>query len=345
VLPHIHWQLEHGWPTLELLANARRFQHQPVTPLQFLWGQIQIVQPVTFPLWMAGVYFLLADPRAAGVRFLGWTFVFQFAAFMGIQAKTYYLAPVYPMLFAAGAVVVEDLARRRRWVAPAAIALLAIGGLTTAPYVLPILPVSALPTYLRLLGIQEVRPETRAMGDVPQLFADMLAWDELVAEVMRVYRGLSPDEQRRAVLWGRDYGVAGAIDYFGAPYGLPKAVSGFQNYYLWGPGDRSGEPMIAISFAAADLEPWFERVEPAGEVRCRYCMPDRRVQRIYVCRGLKLPLAEFWPLVKCWTCDRAPFQQSSKREEFHHGGTEARRKPARDETVGVVWRLIPKGFG
>ena len=307
-LPHVGWQMEHGWPTAELLANARRYQHQPVTPLEFVWGQMQIMQPVTLPLWAAGVYFLLVDPRAARVRFLGWAFVFQFFAFLWMQAKTYYLAPAYPMLFAAGGVVVEDLARRRRWVAPAAIAVLGLGGLITAPYTLPILPVTALPTYLRLLGIREVRPETRAMGDVPQIFADELAWEELVREVARVYHDLPPSERQRAVLWGRDYGVAGAIDYFGPQYGLPTAISGAQNYYLWGPGDRSGEPIIAISLRASDLVPWFEHVELAGEVQCEYCMPDRRTQRIYLCRGLRLPLAEFWPLVKCWTCDRAAFQ-------------------------------------
>ena len=292
VLPHVLWQIDHGWPTLELLANARRYQHEPVTPLQFVWGQIQIMQPVTFPLWLAGIYFLLIDRRAGQVRFLGWAFLFQFFAFLWMQAKTYYLAPAYPVLFAAGGVVVEDLARRRRWVAWLVTALLVIGGLSTAPYALPILPVAALPTYLRLLGMKEVRPETRAMGDVPQIFADMLAWEELVAEVARVYARLPPHERREAVLWGRDYGAAGAVDYFGRAYGLPSAVSGVQNYYLWGHGDRSGEPMIAIDFSAEDLAPWFEHVELAGVVECEYCMPDRRIQRIYVCHGLKLPLAE-----------------------------------------------------
>jgi hypothetical protein len=312
VLPHVSWQMRHGWPTLELLANARRYQHQPVTPLQFVWGQIQIVQPLAFPLWAAGLYFLLFDRRAARVRFLGWAFVLQFLAYMWMQAKTYYLAPAYPMLFAAGAVLVERLARARRWVAWTAIAVLIVGGLSTAPYAMPILPVSALPAYLRLLGLQEVRPETRAMGDVPQIFADMLAWEELVAEVAAVYRRLPPAERQRAVLWGHDYGDAGAIDHFGPRHGLPHAVSGMQNYYLWGPGERPWDVVIAIGFDAADLLPWFDTVELAGEVSCEYCMPDRRVQRIFVCRGLRRPIAEFWPLVKCWTCARAPFREAAR---------------------------------
>jgi hypothetical protein len=308
VWPHLRWQAAHGWPTLELLANARRYQFQPVTPLQFVWGQVQIMQPATLPLWLAGLGFLLVDRRAAPVRCLGSAFVVAFVAFMAMQAKTYYLAPIYPMLFAAGGVVVEDWARSRRWVAAAALGWLGLGGAITAPYALPILPVTALPTYLRLLGIKEVRPETRAMGEVPQLFADMLGWDELVAAVVRVHDGLPAAERQRAAIWGLSYGAAGAVDFLGARHGLPKAISGHQNYYLWGPGDASGDVMIAVGFAGTDLTPWFERVELAAEVECPYCMPDRQVQRVYLCRGLKLPLAEFWPQVKCWTCARAPFQ-------------------------------------
>jgi hypothetical protein len=313
VAPHVWWQVEHGWPTLELLANARRFQHQPVTPLEFIWGQIQIVQPVTLPLWIAGVYFLLFDRRGAQVRFLGWTFLFLFVVFLLMQAKTYYLAPIYPMLFAAGALVVSRAAARpgRAWIAVTAFVLLAFGGVVTAPYALPLLPLERLPTYLEWLGIKEVRPETRRMGNVPQLFADMLGWDELAAEVARVYWSLPPEDRERAVLWGSYYGPAGAIDYLGRAHGLPHAISGHQNYYLWGSGDASGEVMIAVEFDSRDLTPWFDSVTPVAELHCDYCMPDRAVQRIYVCRGLKLPLREFWPLTKCWTCDRPQFQSPS----------------------------------
>jgi hypothetical protein len=36
-------------------------------------------------------------------------------------------------------------------------------------------------------------------------------------------------------------------------------------------------------------------------------MPDRRVTRIFLCRDLVVPMSEFWPLTKCWTCDRPAF--------------------------------------
>jgi hypothetical protein len=307
--PHLLWQARHGWPTVELLANAHRFQHQPVTPLEFVWGQIQIIHPFLFPVWIAGLYFFLADARGARFRFLGWTFVVLFLTFLSVQAKTYYLAPVYPMLLAAGGVVIEQAmpAARRVRVTSGVVAILLLGWVAIAPYVLPILPIHLLPRYMDMLGVKEVRPETRPMGNVPQIFADMLGSEELVAEVARVYAGLTPDERHHAVLWGRDFGVAGAIDYFGRAYGLPRAISGHQNYYLWRPPGQSGELMIAVGIPEQYLLPWFTGVESVGTVRCDLCMPDRQVMHITVCRGLKVPLDEFWPLVKCWTCYKPRF--------------------------------------
>ena len=308
VLPNLLWEARLGWPTIELLQNAKRYQHESVTPLEFLWGQIQLVHPCTLPLWVGGLFFLLRR-QDSRFRFLGWTFVVFFAASMLGQAKTYYVAPIYPMLLAAGAVATEHLVERRTWHWPksAAMGILLVGGVITAPYVLPVLPIEWVPTYLTWLGIKDVRPERREEGQIPQLFADMLGSREMVAAVGRVYGSFSPTDRSRCAIWGRDYGAAGAIDFFGPAYQLPKAISGHQNYYLWGPGDYSGELVITINIPGESLRPWFRQVDLATTVRCPYCMPDRMNVPIYVCRGLKEPLKAFWPEVKCWTCDKPPF--------------------------------------
>jgi len=270
-LPNLLWQIDHGWPTLELLRNAKLYQHQPVTPLESVQGQIQIVHPLTFPLWLAGAVFLLRNPSTKPFRFLGWTFLVSFVWFMAMQAKTYYLAPIYPLPVAAGGVALERLSARSRlgWLRPAALATLLVGGALLAPYALPVLPISALPKYLAMLPMREVRPETRRMGEVPQIFADELGWESLVAEVAKVYESLPPAERSRAIIWGAAYGEAGAIDFFGRRYRLPGAVSGYQNYYLWGPGNGSGEVVIAVNIPEEYLKPWFERVETRATGRMR----------------------------------------------------------------------------
>ena len=46
--------------------------------------------------------------------------------------------------------------------------------------------------------------------------------------------------------------------------------------------------------------------------RYDYCMPDRMRMPITVCRGLAVPIREFWPKDKCWTCDRPDFVRAPR---------------------------------
>lgn len=308
-LPNLLWEWNRGWPTVELLRNAKLYQHESVSPVEFVWGQIQLTHPFAAPLWLAGLCFYLLAHNGRRYRFLGWTFVLLFAAGILSEAKSYYLSPAYPMLFAAGALMLEQFIQSWdwRWLRPATLTFVVLGGACIAPYVLPVLPPETLVKYLRVMTLREVRPERRAVGALPQLFADMFGWPEKVAAVGRVYATLSPQERDRCAIWGSDYGEAAAVDFFGGPYHLPRAISGHQNYYLWGPGDYSGELMLTINIPAEALRPWFRSVELAATVECQYCMPDRVRVPIYLCRGLKVPLPELWPKVKCWTCDRPAF--------------------------------------
>ncbi len=313
LLPNLLWELAWGWPTVELMRNAKLYQYQPVTPGEFLLGQLQIMHPFTLPLWLAGLGFYLFAADGRRFRALGLTFVIFFSVSLLGQAKTYYLAPIYPMLFAAGAVVTERFSQWRawNWLKPATVVFLLIGGSITVPLVLPVLPIETLPKYLALLKPKEIRPETRKQGEIPQLFADMFAWPETVAAVAKAYEGLAPNEKSRCAIWGGSYGDAGAVDFLGRAFGLPKAISGHQNYYLWGPRDYSGDVMITVNIPGESLQPWFEHVDLAATVSCEHCMPDRTHIPIHVCRGLKKPLKEFWPEVKCWTCDAPAFARHS----------------------------------
>jgi hypothetical protein len=232
------------------------------------------------------------------------TFVILWIGLTLLEGKDYYLAPAYPMLLAAGAIVVErHLALKRwgRWPAIGVLALLSGGGALLAPLALPVLSPEGYIAYSRALGISHSLGEKRGEARLPQFFADQFGWPEMVGAVAQVYERLTPAEQADCVILATNYGDAGAIDLFGRRRGLPRAICGHNSYFLWGPGLRTGRVMIAIAARRRDLDELYERVEIAGRTPYnRYAMPDHVDRPIYLCRGQRVALKDVWRKFKLY---------------------------------------------
>ncbi|HVN87255.1 MAG TPA: glycosyltransferase family 39 protein [Candidatus Binatia bacterium] len=301
-VPNLAWQIANGFPTLEFMRHAQLMKNAPLSPIQFIGQQVLMLNPLTLPLWLGGLCWYFATPSGRPYRVLGWIYLAVLALLLAQHGKAYYLAPAYPMLFAPGAIALEAWTRdRRRWLRGAYAGALLAGAAALAPLGLPILPVDALARYAQALGVQEgVRAENNALGQLPQHFADMFGWRELVATLAQVYHALPADEQRRCTIVAQNYGEAGAIDFFGKRYGLPRAISGHNNYWLWGPGNSSGEVIIAIGASPGELAPFCESVERVASTRCDYCMPFENGRPISVCRKLKGSLADMWARLKMY---------------------------------------------
>lgn len=300
-LPHLWWQLQTGWPSLEFMANATAEKNLPVSPSTFASQQLVLLNPLFAPLWAAGLLALLLSPSMARVRALGWSYVAVWILFVTQRAKAYYLAPIYPALFAAGAVALERICARRawRWPMPAATALTVIAGLALLPLALPVLPVEQFLTYQAALGLSQPQMERNPRGALPQQYADMHGWRELVDTVGRVADRLPPAERARAVVLLRNYGEAGAVEFLGKPRGLPRAISGHNNYWLWGPGEvGADDPVIVVGLPRERLQEEFVQVERVDTVRCTYCMPYQNDLPVHLARGMKSPLAELWQQLK-----------------------------------------------
>ena len=295
--PYIYWQIAHGWPTLEFWRTYAAGKTYPVTPVEFLVQQVTMLNPLTLPLWIGGLVFLFSS---AGKTFrpLGWTYAILYVVLTVQQAKFYFLAPTYPLLFAAGAVWWSGVLRQRRYRRPAVavyLALLTALGLVTAPLALPLLPVETIARYVNPAAIAQ--QERLEIGVLPQHFADRFGWPELAATVADVYHALPAAEQAHVCIVGDNYGEAGAIDLFGPALGLPKAISEHNSYYVWGPGDCSGETVIIIEgrdTSPADMQAVFSDVELAARTACTYCMPYENNRPIYIGRGLKTGIADAW---------------------------------------------------
>jgi 4-amino-4-deoxy-L-arabinose transferase-like glycosyltransferase len=294
-LPNLLWNVQHHFPFVELQRNIHRSGRDvALGPLAFLGQEAFAMLPLTVPLWVGLI-------SAGRHRFLAYAFVFTAVVIMLTSPRIYYLFPAFPVLFAAGGVAWERWLTRPRlvWIKPAYAALLLAAGAMVAPIAVPVLTPEQYTRYARALHIEQPRIENHKLGALPQLFADQFGWDEMAAEVARIYNALPPDVRARTAIFGQNYGEAGAIDFFGPKYGLPGAISGHQNYFIWGPRGYTGESMIVMDDRPEKLERIFTRVEKAGHVEHPYSMPYRHFD-VYYCTGLKMPIADLWPRIKAW---------------------------------------------
>ena len=301
-LPHLIWQIHNHWPTLEFLRNGQiENKNIKLAPLPFLAKQILNLQPVTVLIWGAGLVWLLRNPVAKNWRWLGLTYLFFLAGMMALHAKDYYVAPIYPILFAAGGIAWEQRFANRRRVAddrilafPVISAVLIVVGILILPLAIPVMRPSTWIAYTRAMHLYNAsdNTENESSGLLPQFYADRFGWQEEVDQVSRIYHSLSPEDQARVGIYGSNYGEASAINFLG--HGLPTAISGHNNYWLWGPHGVTGDVMIVINGATpAEMHEFYDSVEIAGRMDNPFSMPYER-RNIYLVRGRRKNLLENW---------------------------------------------------
>jgi hypothetical protein len=290
-LPHVLWQISNGWPTLEFIRNAGAEKMVQNTPWSFVADQITNQHPFALPLWAAGLAATLLHPQLRRYRALAIVYL-TVAAILIVNrtSRSGYLALAYPMLLAAGGVFWER-AIASRTLRAIVIVILVAGGALTAPLAVPILSTDSYVRYSRALGVAPSTEEKKDLGRLPQFFADRQGWDAFVAQMVAVRDALpSGDRARVAVLTG-NYGEAGAIERLAPDL---AAISGHNNYWLWGPQGRTGDVLIVLSRHPERLQRLFASVEKAGETDCGDCMPYENHIGIYVCRGMDPPLPQRW---------------------------------------------------
>lgn len=301
-LPNLLWNIQHHFPFLELQQNIRHSGRDvPLGAIGFFAQETLAMQPLSLPLWLAGLWFYFFSKDGKPFRALGWAWLITAAAIVTMSPRIYYLFPAFPLLFAAGSVQWESVLARPRlgWLRFAYPILLVVTGAILAPITIPILSPEHYIAYTKRLHLTQPRLEMHKLGPLPQIFADQFGWPEMAATVARVYNGLPPEVRAKTAIFCQNYGQAGAIDLFGPKYGLPHAISPHQSYFLWGPGNYTGESIIVMDGSQQDLERNCATVQNVALVDHPYSMPYEHFD-IFYCRGLKTPLAELWPKLKRW---------------------------------------------
>ena len=303
-LPNLLWNVANNWPFVQLMRNIRAEGRDILlSPWQYFLHQFLLINPLNAFLWITGVVALLVAARFRPYRFLAWTYLVGFTVFAALKGKDYYLSPIYPVLLAAGAIVIDDAIDRIRqpWLKPALVIVLLAGSATLVPFVVPVLPVDQFIAYLNKFPIKAPRSEhSHERAVLPQMYADQFGWNEIVSEVVVAWNRIPPEEQKDCAIFGQDYGQTGAVDFLGPKYGLPQSLGGHQTWWLWGPRGYSGNCMIVLDDTQERLDTLFEHVEYVGRTPDNPYALEKNLT-VFICHGFKHgTLAQVWPYLKRW---------------------------------------------
>lgn len=296
-LPNLAWQASHDWATFRFMRALNESVMSGISPVEFLAGQVIYVGPLAAIVWLPGLARLFS-PRHRELRPLAWGWVLLITALLLLSSKVYYSMPYYPILLAAGAWYWEDRlahARTRRCVVVSRVALgslLLAGGAALAPVSLPLLPIAKVDGFARAATLGLVASSGEVTGDLHAQHG----WPELAAEVAKRLEGLSDVDRGKAVLFVRNYGEAGALEQWGARYGLPPVITNHLSWHDWLPASISGEVVLTLGLGDSPLDELYEEKEPLG------VLPDHpqgasweRGRELVLYRRPKVPLARWWP--------------------------------------------------
>jgi hypothetical protein len=279
--------VQHNFVSLDFLRHIHVRDIRQGRTSYFLPQQLELTG-IRFPLFVAGLYFCLAVHDAKRLRMLGWMYLITLLLFTLAKGRWYYMAPAYPMLYAAGAVWGEQwlattqrsmavTIRRVVWTA------LAVEIVFTVAFWLPTAPLNS-----RWWAIT---------NDVQGDFREQIGWPELAREVARIRDSLPPNEKAHLGIIGTNYGEAGAINLYGSEYGLPRAISGVNSFWYRGYGDPPPQTLIVIGLGREFVDEHFDSCRLAGHTWNHYQIKNEETIEhpdIFVCGPPKAGWTEFW---------------------------------------------------
>ncbi len=309
-LPNVLWNMHYNWPFVQLMRAIRAEGRDVVLgPIAFLMQQLLLLNPLVAPIWLAGLSGLLFWKRFEPYRALGWCFLVCYVTFDVLHGKAYYLAPIYPMLLAAGTVVIEfaldrpESGRPRlQWLKPGIAIVLLASGVHLLPITVPVLSPEKFLAYTRTLPFKlPVTEHSHARAALPQWYSDQFGWKEIADETAVAWNRVPEGERADCGIFAQDYGQAGSIDFFGRAQGLPGAMSGDRTYWLWGPHSYSGNCMIVLDDRKEVLQRYWNDVEYVGTSAPNEWALEQQIP-VFLCKGKKFDswAGSVWPHLKRW---------------------------------------------
>lgn len=295
LLPNLLWMAQHDFISLQKLSAMHARDVRNGYYQWFLFDQVfSATNPSSVYLWAMGLYFFWRSPakptemQLPNYRPLVWMYMVPLAGLLALQGRGYYLAPAYPMLIAGGAYTIGERVRNmiptqrqawNSWLYPS----LVIGGLISASFSMPVMPVNS--------------AWWKWADSMHQLYREEVGWPELVETVAGIRDSVPLEERDRLGILAGNYGEAGAINVYGPAYHLPRAISGIDSFWLWGYGNPPPETVIVLGLDPSYVYTLFETCSLAGANANPYGIQNEESQDhpdILLCRHLRQPWEQFW---------------------------------------------------
>ncbi len=249
-LPNLYWQYSHRFPVLHHMEELRRTQLVYNDTTGFLIGQLMMNLVFAF-VWITGLLSLFFYKKWKAFRWYGLGSIMVLILLLAGSGKDYYALGIYPILFAFGAVRIEQWSQRWHPVLKVLPILIpSVIGLFIITLGLPVYPPEKLVAYYEKTGIRKAlgfKWEDQQNHPLPQDFADMFGWKALAEMVAENYHALPDSVQKETVIYCRGYFTAGALNFYGKKLNLPMAISDNGSYLWWIPSPIHFKHLMLIS--------------------------------------------------------------------------------------------------
>jgi hypothetical protein len=306
-LPDFLWEARHNFISYTFLQtiHARDVSNGVIN--NFLGQQLlNCVNPVAVPLCLAGLVGYLRNQR---YRMLGWMFLVPLVLFVIGNGRAYYLAPVYPMLIAMGAVIGERWyantpvsaapnarARRREKKAKSSQPQLRPHRAIAAVYLAAIVGWGAW-VGICILPLQTNGPLRDFEFERNSDLHNRIGWTDLVQTVAGIRDSLPADQKAHVGILVGNYGEQGAFDLFGPAYHLPVAIGSMNSAWYRGYPTPQPTTLIMVGIPAQMAQNYFQDCQVAGENSNAEGVVNeesRDHKYIFLCGPPKSPWPEFW---------------------------------------------------
>ena len=292
--PFIIWNFTHDFAHLEFMRNAANRKYGELTPISFILDQILILNPGSVLLWLSGIFFFFFSKTGKKYRAPGFIWLTTFVILViNWHSKGEYIAAGYQILFAGGAVMLEEwsLIRHREWIKYVVVVPLVLTGILIVPFARPLLPPEKFLEYQDFVGLKS--PVNEGIETtMPQFYSDMFGWEKMAKKVSDVYLTIPEKERETTVVYCNNYGKAGAVEYYSKKYPLPKVVCPHNNYWYWWDEVKNPTTIIIIGGNLEDHLSSLEQVDSVAAYKTRYVMPYENNFTIFIGRGFKRSVKE-----------------------------------------------------